>query len=144
MHQVIVEGFHWLTTKEFADAIAMGQITPGPVILSATFIGYRVAGYLGAFVATLAIFLPPGFVMILLTGFLKKIKDSTLLAAIFKGMRPAIIGMIFSAAITVSKEAELVWPSAVIFLTVLILIVKFKVDVVYLIPLAGIAGIFFF
>jgi len=144
MHQVIVEGFHWLTTKEFADAIAMGQITPGPVILSATFIGYRVAGYLGACVATLAIFLPPGFVMILLTGFLKKIKDSTLLAAIFKGMRPAIIGMIFSAAVTVSKEAELVWPSAIIFLTVLILIVRFKVDVVYLIPLAGIAGIFFF
>jgi len=144
MHQVIVEGFHWLTTKEFADAIAMGQITPGPVILSATFIGYRVAGYLGACVATLAIFLPPGFVMILLTGFLKKIQDSTLLAAIFKGMRPAIIGMIFSAAFTVSKEAELVWPSAVIFLTVLTLIVKFKVDVVYLIPLAGIAGIFFF
>ena len=144
MHQVIVEGFHWLTTKEFADAIAMGQITPGPVILSATFIGYRVAGYLGACVATLAIFLPPGFVMILLTGFLKKIQNSKQLTAIFKGMRPAIIGMIFSAAVTVSKEAELVWPSAIIFLTVLILIVRFKVDVVYLIPLAGIAGILFF
>jgi chromate transporter len=144
MHQVIVEGFHWLTTKEFADAIAMGQITPGPVILTATFIGYRVAGYLGACVATLAIFLPPGFVMILLSGFLKRIKDSNLLAAIFKGMRPAIIGMIFSAAITVGKGIGPIWPSSIIFLTVLILLVKFKADVLYMIPLAGVAGILLF
>ncbi len=144
MHQVIVEGFHWLTTKEFADAIAMGQITPGPVILSATFIGYRVAGFIGACVATLAIFLPPGFVMILLSGFLKKIKDSHLLAAIFQGMRPAIIGMIFSAAVTVGKGAEIIWPSAIIFLTVLVLLVRFKMDIIYMIPLAGIAGILFF
>jgi chromate transporter len=144
MQQVIVEGFHWLSTKEFADAIAMGQITPGPVILTATFIGFRVAGYLGACVATFAIFLPPGILMILLSGFLKKMKDSNIITSVFKGMRPAIIGMIFSAAFAVGKEAELIWPSAIIFLTVLILLVKFKADVLYMIPLAGFAGILFF
>jgi chromate transporter len=144
MQQVIVEGFHWLSTKEFADAIAMGQITPGPVILTATFIGFRVAGYLGACVATFAIFLPPSLLMIILSGFLKKMKDSNVITSIFKGMRPAIIGMIFSAAFTVGKEAELIWPSAIIFLTVLVLLVKFKVDVLYMIPLAGLAGILFF
>jgi chromate transporter len=144
MQQVIVEGFHWLNTKEFADAIAMGQITPGPVILTATFIGFRVAGYLGACVATFAIFLPPGILMIVLSGFLKKMKDSKVITSIFKGMRPAIIGMIFSAAFTVGKEAELIWPSAIIFVAVLILLVKFKADVLYMIPLAGLAGILFF
>ena len=144
MQQVIVDGFHWLTAKEFADAIAMGQITPGPVILTATFIGYRVAGFLGACVATVAIFLPPGLVMIVLSGFLKKIKDSVVISAIFKGMRPAIVGMIFSAAITVGKGAELVWPSALIFVTVLLLLVKYKVNVLYMIPAAGLAGILLF
>lgn len=144
MQQVIVDGFHWLTTKEFADAIAMGQITPGPVILTATFIGYRVAGLLGACVASFAIFFPPGMVMLLFSGFLKKIKDSNVVTAIFKGMRPAIIGMIFSAAFTVGKGAEMVWPSAVIFLTVLILLVRYKMNVIYMIPIAGIAGILFF
>jgi len=144
MQQVIVDGFHWMSTKEFADAIAMGQITPGPVILTATFIGYRVAGILGACVASVAIFIPPGLVMLLLTGFLKRIKDSPVITAIFKGMRPAIIGMIFSAAYTVGKGAELIWPSAAIFLLVLILLVKFKVNVLYMIPLAGVAGILFF
>ncbi len=144
MQQVIVEGYHWLNTKEFADAIAMGQITPGPVILTATFIGFRVAGYLGACVATIAIFLPPSLLMIILSGFLKKMKDSKIITSIFKGMRPAIIGMIFSAAFTVGKEAEIIWPSAIIFLTVLILLVRFKADVIYIIPLAGLAGILFF
>jgi len=144
MQSVIVDGFHWLTTKEFSDAIAMGQITPGPVIITATFIGYRVAGYLGAFFATLAIFYPPGFLMIILSGFLRRIKDSTVINAVFRGMRPAIIGMIFSAAITVGKGAEMVWPSALIFTVVLILLMKYKINVVYMIPLAGIAGMLLF
>jgi chromate transporter len=144
MQTVIVDGFHWLTTKEFADAIAMGQITPGPVIITATFIGFRVAGFLGAIAATLAIFYPPGFVMILLSGFLEKIKDSSVITAIFKGMRPAIIGMIFSAAFTVGKGAEMVLPSALIFLIVLLLLMKFRMNVLYMIPMAGIAGILFF
>jgi chromate transporter len=144
MQQVIVDGFHWLNAKEFADAIAMGQITPGPVILTATFIGYRVAGFMGACVASVAIFLPPGLVMIVLSGFLKKIKDSVVVNAIFKGMRPAIVGMIFSASITVAKGAEMVWPSGLIFVTVLLLLVKYKVNVLYMIPAAGLAGILLF
>ncbi len=144
MQSVIVDGFHWLTTKEFADAIAMGQITPGPVIITATFIGYKVAGYLGAFFATLAIFYPPGFLMIILSGFLKKIKDSDVINAIFRGMRPAIIGMIFSAAITVGKGAEMGWSSALIFTVVLVLLIKYKVNVVWMIPLSGIAGMLLF
>ncbi|HEY5511416.1 MAG TPA: chromate transporter [Prolixibacteraceae bacterium] len=144
MQSVIVDGFHWLTTKEFADAIAMGQITPGPVIITVTFIGYRVAGYLGAFFATLAIFYPPGFLMIILSGFLRRIKDSDVINAVFRGMRPAIIGMIFSAAITVGKGAEMLWPSALIFTVVLILLMKYKLNVIYMIPLAGIVGMLLF
>jgi chromate transporter len=144
MQQVIVDSYHWMSTKEFADAIAMGQITPGPVILTATFIGYRVAGFLGACVASLAIFLPPGIVMLIFSDFLKRIKDSNIITAIFKGIRPAIIGMILSAAFTVGKGAEMVWPSAFIFLTVFVLLVRFKTNILYMIPLAGLAGILFF
>ncbi len=144
MQSVIVDGFHWLTTKEFADAIAMGQITPGPVIITATFIGYKVGGVLGAISATLAIFFPPGFLILILTGFLRKIKDSNVISAIFTGIRPAIIGMIFSAAYTVGKGAEMIWPSAIIFLAVFILLVRFKVNILYVIPASGLAGILFF
>lgn len=144
MQSVIVDGFQWLTSKEFADAIAMGQITPGPVIITATFVGYRVAGVLGAITATVAIFLPPSILMLAFSGFLQKIKDSNVVSSIFLGMRPAIIGMIISAAYTVGKGAVIIWPSAIVFLAVFILLVRFKVNILYIIPLAGIAGILLF
>lgn len=144
MQSVVVDGFHWLSSREFSDAIAMGQITPGPVIITATFIGYRVAGFLGACAATIGIFYPPGFVMILMSGFLDRIKNSGVVTAIFNGMRPAIIGMIFSAALTVGKEAHMTAVTGIIFLVSAILIMKFKVNVAWLIPLAGLAGLLFF
>lgn len=141
MQQVIVDGFHWLTTNEFADAIAMGQITPGPIFISATFIGYRVTGLAGALIATIAVFFPPGLVMIALSGFMENIRKSTIITAAFKGMRPAIIGMIFSAAWTIGKGASLTWPTPLIFAAVLLVLVRFKGQAVYLIPLSGLAGI---
>ena len=144
MQQIIVDGFHWLTINQFSDAIAMGQITPGPIFISATAIGYHVAGLLGACVATVSIFLPPGIIMIIFSGFIGKIKSSIKINAVFKGMRPAIIGMIFSAAFTMGKGAAFVWPSAFIFLTVFVLLIKFKLSVVYLIPLSGLAGVLLF
>lgn len=144
MQQIIVDGYHWLTIKEFSDAIAMGQITPGPIFISATFIGYKVAGIVGACIATVAVFVPPGIVMIIFSEFLNKIKESVVIFAIFKGLRPAIIGMILSAAFSIGKGAELSWPSGIIFLIMLLLLMRFRMNAFYLIPLAGFAGIILF
>ena len=144
MQEIIVNTFHWLSIKEFSDAIAMGQITPGPIFISATFIGFRVAGWIGAIIATIAIFFPPGILMIVLSGFLNNIKNSVIVAAAFKGMRPAIIGMIFSAAITIGKSADMAWGSAFIFVSALTLLIYFRVNVVYLIPLSGVVGMLLF
>ncbi len=141
MQQVIVDGLHWLTVNEFADAIAMGQITPGPIFISAAFIGFRIAGFWGALVATVAIFFPPGGVMVFMSHFMNRIKDSAVITAAFKGMRPAIIGMIFSAAWTIGKSAPLTWPTGLIFAVALLMLIRFKSNAVYLIPLSGLAGI---
>lgn len=138
---IVVDGLNWLTTKEFADAIAMGQITPGPIFISATFIGYKVGGLSGAIAATLSIFFPPAFLMIFLSHFLDRIKNSNTISAIFKGLRPAVIGMIFAAAFTIGKGIEIQWPAILIFLAVLILSYRFKLNVVFLIPASGITGI---
>ncbi len=144
MQEVVVSGFQWLTTREFADAIAMGQITPGPIFISATFIGYKLGGFLGAVGATLAVFFPPAFLMILCSRFLDRIKQSSAVASVFKGLRPAVIGMIFAAAFTIGRSVELRWPVLLIFLGVLVLATKFKVNVVFLIPGSGIAGLLLF
>ena len=144
IQQIVVDGLNWLTTKEFADAIAMGQITPGPIFISATFIGYKVGGFLGAVAATLSIFFPPAFLMIFCSHFIDRIKNSKAISAIFKGLRPAVIGMIFAAAFTIGKGIEIHWISVLIFLAVLISAIKYKVNVVYLIPVSGIAGMLLF
>ncbi|TLX73472.1 chromate efflux transporter [Labilibacter sediminis] len=141
IHEVIVEGLHWLNTKEFADAIAMGQVTPGPIFISATFIGYKVGGLIGAITATLAIFLPPAAIMLICSHFMNSIKNSKTVMAIFKGLRPAVIGMIFAAAYTIGKDITINWATIFIFISTLVLSLKFKINVVYLIPLAGITGV---
>ncbi|MBW8333279.1 MAG: chromate efflux transporter [Prolixibacteraceae bacterium] len=144
MQQVIVDGLQWLNIKEFADAIAMGQITPGPIFISATFIGYKMAGVTGAVTATAAIFFPPGFLMLFCSRFLDQIKISGFIIALFKGLRPAIIGMIFSASFTIMKGVDIGWQTVLIFIVVLFLSISYKVNVAYLIPASGVAGMLLF
>lgn len=141
MHEIFVDTLKWLTSKEFADGIALGQVTPGPIYISAAFIGYKVHGFLGALIATVSVFLPAGLIMIICSKFLDFFKNSSLVKAVFKGLRPAVIGMIFSAAVTIGKGINLSWLTVLIFLSVLVLSVKFKVNVVYLIPASGIIGL---
>ena len=140
LENVFVHHLEWLTLKEFADGIALGQVTPGPIFISATFIGYKAGGLAGALNATVSIFLPPALLMILLSHFLDTLKHSRAVHAVFKGLRPAVIGMIFSAVVTIARGAELSWVSPVIFGIVLLLVLYYRFNVVYIIPLAGIAG----
>ncbi|UOB16043.1 chromate efflux transporter [Abyssalbus ytuae] len=144
MQDIIVSELGWLSIKEFTDAIAMGQLTPGPIFISATFIGYKVGGILGAITATLAIFVPPGLMMLFFSEFFNKIRHSKFVIAAFKGLHPAVIGMIFAAVFTIGKSIPFSWFSVCVFIAILIASLKYKIDVVYLIPLSGISGVLFF
>jgi chromate transporter len=139
-HTVVVSN-GWLTQQEFVDAIAMGQITPGPILISATFIGYKVAGVLGALAATIGIFMPPAVLMIIGSHALNRIKRSALIKAALRGIRPAVIGMIIAAVIAVGMTAPRHWASIVIFAAALLAQLRFKLDVVWVIPTAGLAGL---
>lgn len=141
MQSTVVQSTGWLTSQEFVDAIAMSQIMPGPIVLSTVFIGYKVAGLAGAVFATLGIFLPPGILMIAGTHVLNRIKQSALIRAVLQGVRPAIIGMIASAVITVAMSAQHHWVSLLIFGAALLAQLRFKLDVVWVIPVAGMTGL---
>jgi chromate transporter len=141
IQETVVENLHWLSVREFADGIAIGQITPGPILISATFIGYKVAGIWGALIATIAIFLPSGLLMIAGTHFLEKFRSSRLVKSIFMGLRPAVIGMIFAASFKIAQSIEINWQSIVIFLIIFLINFKFKVNAAILIPISGILGI---
>ncbi len=144
MQQVVVNSLNWLSNKEFTDAIAMGQITPGPIFISATFIGYKVAGFWGALNATISIFLPPGLLMIVSARFFNQIRKSSVISSIFKGLRPAIIGMIAASAFTIIAGHDLSIKTGLLFCMFLLLAIRYKADPVFLIPGAGIIGLLIF
>jgi len=141
MQESVVETYQWVTHKEFIDAVAMGQITPGPILISATFIGYKVAGVFGAAMATIGIFTPPAMLMLICTHYLQKVKSSKNIKAILKGLRSAVIGMIFAAAYTVAMTTEINYITLAIFITSMIALLKFKVEVVWIIPASGLIGL---
>jgi chromate transporter len=90
----MVDRFHWLTTKEFLDGIALGQVTPGPILITATFVGYKVANFLGAFMATLGIFFPSFFILVLLIPYHDRLKGVEKVRMMEQGVLGAFIGMI--------------------------------------------------
>jgi chromate transporter len=93
----LVQGRHWLTAQAFVDAMALGQITPGPVVITATFVGYTLAGLAGALLATAAVFLP-AFVLVLLVSIsLDRFRSSPGIQAFLKGIQPAVVGLMAAA-----------------------------------------------
>ena len=149
IQEVVVNNYQWVTQAEFTNAIAMGQITPGPILISAAFIGYVVKGFAGAFVSTVAIFAPPALLMVTMSHLLDRIKNSATIQAALKGIRPAVIGMIFTAAIVVAQTAELgsvreILVSLSILALSLFAIWKLRLEVVAIIPLAGLIGLFLY
>lgn len=149
---VVVLQNGWLTTQEFNDGIALGQVTPGPILLSATFIGYKVAGFWGALLSTIGIFGIPALLMIIVSRWFDFLSQSANTKAVMHGIHCAVIGMIMVAALIIFKssyaeisiaEIQTNWPLLIIFIFSLIGLVKFNLDVIWIIPPAGLIGYLF-
>ena len=144
IQEVIVDSYGWLSHNEFIDGIALGQITPGPVVISASFIGYKVAGVYGATAATIGAFVPPAILMLICTSYLEKIKASNFIRPVLKGIRCGVIGMIAAASYVVISTAEQNIFSMVIFTFALTMLLRFKVEVILIIPLSGLLGYLYY
>ncbi len=140
MQQIVVDGYGWVTRQEFIDGIALGQVTPGPILISAAFFGYKVAGLLGAAAATIGIFTPPALIMLVCAGFLDRIKRSAGIKSGLRGIRSAVIGMIAAAGFVVARTAQPTWVSLLIFAATLVALLKYRIEVAWIIPVAGILG----
>lgn len=107
----VVDHHHWLTMAEFTDLLAFSEMTPGPIsINTATFVGIRTAGLLGGGIATLAFVLPPFIIVSLLAWLVSKYREVKAVQGILSGIRPAAIGLIASAGLTILVLA--VWGEA--------------------------------
>jgi len=96
----IVEHHHWMTVEEFADMVALSQMTPGPVSINiATFTGYTVGGFWGSLLATFSIVLPSLLLLLIVLKFLFKNKENYIVKTTLSSMKPVIAGLIFVAAL---------------------------------------------
>jgi len=132
-----VDIHHWLTHQEFADATALGQITPGPVLITATFIGYRAAGTLGALVATVGIFLPSFLMTIAAASSLKRFRSNEQVQSFLRGIAPAVVGLLMAAALSIGRAGIHSWLGVSIALAAIFVLVRFRVSAFWVIFGAG-------
>jgi chromate transporter len=138
----VVERFHWLTEQQFVDAVAVAMITPGPVVITAAFIGYLVAGPVGAFVAAWAVFAPPHFVVIVAAPYYRRFAQNRQVKAFVQGVTAAAVGAIAGAAYILARRSLVDLPTVLIgLITLAIMILTKKIPEPILILAAGVAGI---
>ena len=130
----------WMTASQFAAAIAMGQVTPGPVAISATFIGYKVAGLPGALVATVAVFAPSLVVMALLERFYLRVRGTELTQAVMHGVLPVVVALILHAALSLGRPMLNAWWPPVVALLVAVLAITRKVGYGFLVAMSMAVG----
>jgi len=104
---LLVDQLQWLTANEFLVGISMGHVTPGPILISAAFFGYKVNGPAGSVVAVLGIFLPSACLMIISSRFYSLIADNPAIRAALKAIRPAIVGMIAYSGVSLALGDKL-------------------------------------
>lgn len=159
----VVNKHGWLSSAEFTDIVAVSQMTPGPLgINMATYVGYTSvlnAGYptelamLGSLLATLSILWLPFILMIVVSRFLLKHKESPIIKSIFAGLRPTIVGLVAAAALVLMNAENFGAPrtallqfvvSLVLFALAFISVYRFKVSPLKILALAGIFGMVFY
>jgi chromate transporter len=132
MQSILVDNLHWLTRREFIDAIAFSQATPGPVLVSATFVGYKLAGLTGAILATLSIFLPSALLMICLSRVFTEYKEHYLLKNILAGIKAVVVGMILATAVKIIGQSRMDALMGSVTLLSFILSYRFNVSPVFI------------
>ena len=148
----VVARHGWLTSQEFTDIVAISQMTPGPIgINSATYVGFTATGSVwGSIIATLAVVLPSFILMLAISKFFLKYQKHPVVEAVFSGLRPAVVGLLASAALVLMNAENFSSPkedmysfiiSCLIFLVAFIGTRKYKINPILMIVACGIAGL---
>jgi chromate transporter len=142
LHAGVVTENHWLTEKQFLDAVAVAMITPGPVVITVGFIGYLVAGFPGACVAAAATFLPCYLFTVIPAPYFHRIAKNKPVKAFVEGITAAVVGALVGAVIIIAKKSITDIPTALIAIaTIFALLYIKKIQEPYIILAAAIAGI---
>jgi chromate transporter len=141
LREGVVNQHHWLNSSQFLDAVAVGLITPGPVVITATFIGYLVGGLAGALVATIGIFLPIYLGVVVPGPWFIRHRTNLQIQAFVKGATSAAAGAIAGATIVLTRQAVVDTKTAIVAVVSFALLWRFKLKEPLLVVAAGAAGL---
>jgi chromate transporter len=141
LQQGVVQQFGWLNEHQFLDAVAVAMITPGPVVITVAFIGFLVAGFAGAVMASIGIFLPVYLFTILPAPWFKRHRDNPQLKAFVDGATAAATGAITGAVIVLSARAIIDLPTAVIALISFAVLWRYKIPEPVIVTISGVIGL---
>jgi chromate transporter len=140
LHSEFVERLHWLTERQLIDAVAVGQFTPGPLFTTATFIGFLLAGWLGAVVATVGIFLP-GFLLVAVGGpLLPRLRRSALAAAGLDGVVAGSLALMAVVAWQLGKASLTDWTTLAVFGASLVALLALRPNSAWVVAAAALLG----
>jgi len=141
LEQGLVKEFGWLDERQFLIAVAIGMISPGPVVITATFVGYLVAGFWGSLVSTVGIFLPSFLFVLIVAPLLARYRDNPNVQGFVKGAYGAAIGTILGACILLGRIAIGDWLTALIIIVSLAVLFRWKVSNPLLIAVTTVIGV---
>jgi chromate transporter len=141
LREGVVNQHHWLTDRQFLDAVAIGLISPGPVVISAAFIGYLVGGFAGAGIATVAIFTPIYLGVVLPGRWFIRHRENPQIRAFVKGATAAAAGAIAGATIVLTRQAVVDLPTIAILVLSLLFVWRFKNKEPILVLAAAVVGL---
>jgi chromate transporter len=141
LQQGVVQQFGWLNEQQFLDAVAVAMITPGPVVITVAFIGFLVAGFAGAVMASIGIFLPVYLFTIIPAPWFKRHRDNPQLKAFVDGATAAATGAITGAVLLLSARAIIDLPTAVIGLISFAVLWRYKVPEPVIVTISGVVGL---
>ena len=137
----LVDRLHWLTEGQLLDAIAIGQVTPGPVFTSATFIGYLLSGFSGALIATAGIFLPAFFFVAVSGPLVPRLRRSPTAGAFLDGVNAASLALMAVVLVQLARAAFVDYSTAVIGIGAAVLLLRYNVNTTWLVLAGMVAGI---
>ncbi len=144
LEQGLVEQYGWLDERQFLIAVAIGMISPGPVVITATFVGYLVAGFWGSLISTIGIFLPSFLLVLIVAPILARHRGNANVAGFVKGAYAAAIGTILGACVVLGRIAIGGWLTCLIGVASLAALVRWKVSNPLLIAITAVVGLIAF
>lgn len=139
----VVDRFGWVSTREFIDGIALGQVTPGPIVITATFVGYKVGGLLGALLGTIAVFFPSFLVVTTLTPHYERIKRSRQIQLMVRGILAAFIGLLLFVGYRFGEVALVEWRTWVLMAAAWLALWR-KVDLLLVVGVGAVLSVLLF